>query len=521
MLSGGEALEAYAVKHASSAISALAKRMPSIAHLKKTSGLIDIEPSQIQIDDKIMILPHEIAPVDGVVIEGNGSMDESFLTGEPYEISKLPGSHVISGALNQSSALLIKASRHAKDSRYASIMKVMEQSEKERPQIRRLGDSLGALYTPIALLIAGLAWYFSGETIRFLSVLVVATPCPLLISIPVSILGSISLAAKRGIIIRDPSALEQADACKTIIFDKTGTLTVGKPTLKKIITFNNYDEATALSLLSSVEQYSKHPLAHAVVEVAQKRAIKIESVTELTEPPGQGLTATIGKVKVNVTGRAKLSSELQAMLPPRDIGLECILLVDSQLAGLFSFQDQLRADAQSFVEHIKRNHAIEKVILLSGDQALEVEYVAKALGISEIHHSQSPEDKVKLVNEETRKAKTIFVGDGINDAPALLQATVGIAFGQANEATVKSAKVTLLDSSVRKVDEFIHIGRRLRKIALQSSVGGMIVSIFGMLIASFGFLTPVAGAIIQEVIDLVSVLNALRTSRLPKKLSDY
>ncbi len=247
MLSGGESIEAYAVRRASTVLRALAKRMPSIAHRKNGSGMEDVALPQVQLGDQLIIFPHEICPVDGTVIEGHGVMDESYLTGEPYMMSKTPGSEVLSGAINGETALTIRADKLATDSRYAKIMEVMKESQQHRPRIRRLGDQLGAIYTPVAVAIAIMAWLISGEAIRFLAVLVVATPCPLLIAIPVAIIGSISLSARYGIIVKNPAVLEKLDTCRTVIFDKTGTLTYGKPNLTEQILVDSSQQAEGLA----------------------------------------------------------------------------------------------------------------------------------------------------------------------------------------------------------------------------------------------------------------------------------
>ena len=275
MLSGGESIEAFAVRRASMVLSAMANRMPSIAHRKNANAVDDVALQQVQIGDQLLIFPHEICPVDGTVIEGHGVMDESYLTGEPYMMSKTPGSQVLSGAINGETALTIVADKLATDSRYAKIMEVMQESEQHRPRIRRLGDQLGAYYTPVAVAIALIAWMISGEAIRFLAVLVVATPCPLLIAIPVAIIGSISLSARLGIIVKNPAVLEKLDTCRTVIFDKTGTLTYGKPNLTQQIVVENQSSSKVLQLVASVERYSKHPLGVAILESAKAANLEL------------------------------------------------------------------------------------------------------------------------------------------------------------------------------------------------------------------------------------------------------
>ena len=305
MLSGGEALENYALRNASSVLSALAKRMPAIAHRKRESAIADVALDDIAVSDTLVVYPHEICPVDGTVIEGNGVMNEAFLTGEPFEITKAPGSGVISGAVNGESALVIMATRRAVDSRYAKIMEVMRESEQNQPHLRRLGDQLGAIYTPVAVCIAVLAWLISGEAVRFLAVLVIATPCPLLIAIPVTIIGSISLAARRSIIVKNSAVLEQITSCRTAIFDKTGTLTYGAPTLTEQLIAPGFAQKEVLTLAASLELYSKHPLARAILAAAKAEGLNLEQASRVSEPPGGGLRGTISGHQVQITGRGK------------------------------------------------------------------------------------------------------------------------------------------------------------------------------------------------------------------------
>ncbi len=396
MLSGGQALEAYAVRKASSALLALARRMPSQAHRKQDGSVAEIPLEDVSVGDLLVVLPHETCPVDAIVVEGHSTMDESYLTGEPYVLSKAAGSAVMSGAINGDGALTIRAEKAAVDSRYAKIMQVMRESEQRRPRLRRLGDRIGAIYTPLAIAIALLAWAASSDAQRFLAVLVVATPCPLLIGIPVAIIGSVSLAARRGIVIKDPAVLE----------------------------------------------------------------------------------------------------------------------------GTLRYRDEPRAEGNAFIQHLKPRHRLERILLVSGDRESEVRYLAEIIGINEVFASQSPEQKLSLVREETRKAATIFVGDGINDAPALTAATVGVAFGKASDVTAQAAGAVILESSLVRVDELLHIGRRMRSIALQTAIGGMTLSVAGMFLAAAGYLPPVAGAVTQEVIDVLAVLNGLRASLTPRALTD-
>jgi heavy metal translocating P-type ATPase len=524
MLSGGAALEAYAVRRASSVLAALARRMPSTAHRKTDGKLDDIPLDRVAVGDLVTVFPHEICPVDGTVVEGRGTMDESYLTGEPYLIDKAPGAAVLSGAVNGDTALTLRADKPAADSRYARIMQVMRASEQSRPRLRRLGDRLGAIYTPVAVGLALAAWFASGDPVRFLAVLVVATPCPLLIAIPVAIIGSISLAARRGIIIKDPAVLERLATCRVAIFDKTGTLTYGEPELTEVIPAAGQDAGEALALVAGLERYSRHPLAGAVVQAAECRGLRRHDATEVREPPGQGLTGVVLGRTVRVTGRPKLVAQEPAMaseLPPAAPGLECVALIDGRYAATLRFRDRPRPGGRPFIRHLGSKHGFDRVLLLSGDRESEVRYLADLVGIKEVHGGQSPEQKLERVRAETSLANTVFMGDGINDAPALTAATVGIAFGQNSDVTSEAAGAVILESSLEKVDEFLHIGARMRRVALQSAVGGMALSLIGMGVAAAGYLPPVSGAVLQELIDVAAVLNALRAAFPPRALTDY
>jgi heavy metal translocating P-type ATPase len=520
MLSGGETLETFATARASSVLDALARRMPSVAHRKDAGGLVDVKLSEIRIGDELTVLPHEICPVDGTVLEGHGVMDEAYLTGEPYEVSKTPGSLVISGAINGEQALVIRAEKLTEDSRYARIMKVVHETEEQKPQLRRLGDQLGAWYTPLALGVAILAALISREPARFLAVVVIATPCPLLLAIPTAIIGAISLAARRAIIIRNPAVLEQIEKCQTLIFDKTGTLTYGRPTLTAIVCAPGFERTQVLQLAASLEQYSKHPLAAAIVNAAKQGGIAIREAAHISEKPGEGLLGRVDEKTVFITGRQKVSDR-QADLPELVSGLECLVFVDERFAAAIRFHDAPRKDSVSFIQHLRPKHGVAKVMLLSGDRASEVNYLAESVGITEVRAGKSPEQKVAIVKEETAKAKTLFVGDGINDAPALLAATVGVAFGTQNDITTEAADAVVLEPALEKIDELMHIGRRLRRIALQSALGGMAASVLGMIAAALGYLPPISGAIGQEFIDLLAVLNAVRVALPTRELRDY
>ncbi len=522
MLSGGQTLETYATRRASSVLGALAKRMPETAHRAGAdNAVVDVPSEQIAVGDQLMLYPHELCPVDGVVLGGSGSMDESYLTGEPFLMEKAPGTTVLSGAINGNSALTIRATKIASDSRYAKIVEVLHASEEDRPAIRRLGDRIGGWYTPLAVAIALASWLFSGHPERFLAVLVIATPCPLLIAIPVAIIGAISVGARYGIVIKDPSILEKLNSCKTLIVDKTGTLTYGAPSLTEVIAVGAWSRTTLLQFAASLERYSKHPLAKAVLDAASREQVPLVEVGAVSEAPGMGLTGEINGHAWILTGRGKVPKALAEYLPDAAPGLECILLRDGELAGVLRFLDEPRGESKPFLTHLGPKHAITEIVLLSGDRPAEVEQFASSMGLTHVYGGMSPEQKLDVVRQLTAKAPTLYLGDGINDAPAMMAATAGIALGVNSDITTEAAGAVILQSSLASVDELIHIGSRMRRIAITSALGGMLLSLAGMCAASLGYLTPIQGAISQEAIDLLSILNSLRMILPVGQLSDF
>jgi len=417
-------------------------------------------------------------------------------------------------------ALTILAEKLAVDSRYAKIMQVTQQTQEKQPQLRRIGDRLGAWYTPIAVGVAVLTWFVTGNAMRFLAVVVVATPCPLILAIPVAVIGAISLSAKHGIVIKNPAALEQITTCRTLIFDKTGTLTYGKPRVTEILCAPGFSRETLLQITASLEQFSKHPLAGAVSQAAHEQQIVPLDVTEMSEPPGAGLQGLVGGRRVRITGRRKVDAKLSE-LPPVAPGMECLVFVEDQYSGAFRFHDEPRKDTRTFLRHLSPRHHVNRLILVSGDRESEVRYLAEQVGITEVYAGQTPEQKVTIVEAETKQARTLFVGDGINDAPALLAATVGVAFGPNSDITSEAADAVILTTSLRKVDELIHVSHRMRSIALQSAIGGMAASLIAMIAAAWGYLPPLEGAVFQEIIDLAAVLNALRVALPAGHLTDF
>ena len=522
MLASSQALEEFASHRASFVLEALAQRMPTIAHLKSENNFFDTEISKIKINDLIAIFPHEICPIDGEVVEGRGSMDESYLTGEPYRISKTIGSKVLSGAINGESLFVIKTEKLPADSRYGKIMEVMKQAKEQRPEIRKLADKIGAIFAPVTIIIASTSYYFTHDLTNFLAVLTIATPCPLLIAVPIAIISAISISARQGIIIKDARILEKLSICTTAIFDKTGTLTFGEPNISEIIALDEFSAEEILQKTASLERYSRHPLAGSILKEAQKRNLILLDAQNISEKPGYGMIGNIGEQEIIITSRKKIHEFQPSKIPLPDLsdGMECVIIINKKVAGILHFRDLERPESKSFINHLAPNHNFKKIILLSGDRASEVNYLAEKLGINTFFSSQSPEQKLEIVKKETQNAPTLFMGDGINDAPALMLASVGIAFGQGNNITSESSGAVILESNLLKVDELIHISIFTRKIILQSAIGGMLFSVVGMILASFGLISPSEGAIAQQIIDAVAIVNALRLTITKNVVSD-
>lgn len=525
MLSGGEALEEAATARASRVLQALASRAPTLAHrIIDTNGRTeDVPIDEVEVGDRLLVLPHEICPVDGEVVAGHGSMDESYLTGEPYVIAKSVGSKVLSGSINGEDALTIRATASAADSRYAQIVGVLAEAEENRPRMRRLADRLGAWYTVLALGMGILGWLISDDPERFLSVMVIATPCPLLIGVPVAIVGAISLAARSGIIIKDPGILERIPTTTTMMFDKTGTLTYGKPVVTEVLTAPEVSPDEVLRLSGALERYSRHPLSAAIVRAAEEALGEdfAGAADSVSERPGDGLEGVVEGRRVQITSRRRALEILgdDAPVPGEADGMEAVVLVDGALAATLRFRDEPRVGSWEFIQHLGPRHGVTRTMLVSGDRSGEVEYLASRVGITNVVAGASPEEKLDLVRAES--GSTLFLGDGINDAPAMAAADIGIAFGEGSDITSEAAGAVVLESSLERLDELFHIGERMRRIALQSALGGIALSMVGMVLAVLGMLPPLVGAVAQEVIDLLAILNAARVVARRRPMADY
>jgi heavy metal translocating P-type ATPase len=560
MLSGGEALEAFALQRARSSLSALAERAPRVAHIWQGDELITIPAEQVEIDMEIVVKPGEQIPVDGVVTFGSASVSEADLTGEPVPVRKAPGMLVLSGSVNLDSVLTIRASKRSAESKYAQIVHLVEEAQTQKAPIHRLADRYSVGFTLLAVGLAGLTWILTGDSIYALAVLVVASPCPLILATPIAIISGMDLAARNGIIIKSGGAIEQLGEVTVAVFDKTGTLTLGIPKVTTIVLVqqnaqgenvidaddeavsrnpSDYDENTLLRFAASVEQLSAHILAHSVVEAAQERTLSLSIAHDFEEIFGKGVRGDVpviaadrqvqepgtkNEVEVAVGNRtfmqhlaigvpASLLSERERRV---ERGQICsFIAVQKQVEGLLVLEDVPRPE----LSHLSTDlHAagIKETLLLTGDGDVVAQQIGKVAQMDRVISRCLPEDKVRVVKElEQQGQRVLMVGDGINDAPALASATVGMALGtQGLTAAASAADTVLLSTDILRVVRAVRIGHHVMRVAMQGIWVGMGLSVIAMIFAAFGFITPAAGALLQEAFDVIVILNALRAGRM-------
>ena len=529
MQTGGEALDAYAVARASGAVEALEADAPRTAHRVVTGQVHDIEAIEITPGDELLVRPGELVPCDGTVVSGSSHVDTSRLTGEPIPVRAAVGTSLLSGSVNQEGALTLRAVRTSQDSQYARIVDLVRTAQASKSPLQRTADKWAVWFTPLTIGACVLAWFLSHDWNRVLAVLVVATPCPLILAAPVAIIGGINRAAKRSIIVRNGGALEALASVNSAVFDKTGTLTVGKPRVHQVVTDDGVSAEAMLGMAAAVEQGSGHLLARVIVAEAESRGATMRIATELVETAGRGVTGLVDGRYVAVGSpdfvreRVPSMAARLAALEVGSSGLRAYVATDGSNKGVdtghvasvarIEFADELREElAPMFAELAALG--ITDAYLFSGDTAENVAKIAKAVGITQYEGDLTAEAKVARVAAlEARGRRVVMVGDGTNDAPSLTTATVGIALaGHGGGVVAEAADVVMLIDDPRRVPEAVRIGRRSLMIAKQSICVGLGLSLVGMGFAAAGMLTPVAGALIQEVIDVAVIFNALRAA---------
>ncbi|MET0845636.1 MAG: heavy metal translocating P-type ATPase [Pseudomonas sp.] len=518
MLATGRTLEFFTKQRAERELRALIDRAPRFAWLQEEGGLRQIPVEHIQPDQTLLVRLGEVVPVDGRLLSPAAVLDESALSGESLPVTRREGEQLSSGVSNVGAPILLVATRTAAQSTYAAIVRLAEAARQSRAPFVRLADRYALFFIPLTLLMAALAWQMSGDPLRALAVLVVATPCPLILAVPISIMSGISRAARRGILVKDGATLEALAGIKQIFFDKTGTLTSGHARLQSIEVEGRADPQQLLGLAASLAQASTHPISQAIVEAAQQRRLSLSIPTDVEESPGSGLSGLIEgrRVRLGTLSFAHKDAPdtdwAAAMLRHMDY-LACsgsFIEVDGQLAGLLVFADTVRRETPQTLRRL-RNKGIERIVMLTGDRLETAEMIALSAGIDELRAGLTPEEKVRAVQEGCLRTSTLMVGDGINDAPALAAANVGVAMGASGAtASAQAAGVVLLVDRLDRLVEALDIARRTRHIARMGVLVGMGLSMLAMVAAALGHLTPLIGAVVQEGIDVVIIINALR-----------
>jgi heavy metal translocating P-type ATPase len=523
MLSGGNALEALAVRRARRALTSLLERAPKVAHRRRGEELEEVPVGELAVGDVVTVRAGEVVPVDGILVTGLAVVDESTLTGEPLPVSYGEGGLLRSGSTNSGEAFDLRATRPAAESAYAQVVRLVRSAEEQRAPFVRLADRYAIFFLPVTAAIAGAAWALSGDPVRALAVFVVATPCPLILAAPIALISGISRAARSGIVLKGATAIEKLGTARTVLLDKTGTLTLGTPEIERIVSFDGLESDELLRLAASLDQLSAHVLAEALVGSARKRGLSLQFPRQVDEKPGQGIEGRVGNRTVAVGSPAWLrergirTAGVEKLLEDEPSGRAKVIVgVDGRAAGAIVMGDHLREDAPELVERL---HAagVKRVAMVTGDQQNVAEEIARQLGVDNIYADQSPEDKLEVVRETRSHPEwqpVVMVGDGVNDAPALALADVGVAMGSAG-ATVSSetADAVITVDRIGRVADAVLVGRRSFGIARQSVVAGMGLSIVAMVFAAFGYISPLAGALLQEAIDVAVILNALRALR--------
>ena len=524
MLSGGNALEELAQRRASRELTALLERQPTIAHRRRGETWDEVPVDDLVPGDVVLVRPGELIPVDGRIASAEATLDEATLTGESLPVEHIRGAEVKSGTANAGSAFELTASRPAAESAYANLVRLVRSAQAERAPFIRLADRYAAFLLPFTLVVSGGAWLLSGDPVRAVAVLVVATPCPLILAAPVAIVSGVSRAARDGVIVKGGTAIERLGEARSVLLDKTGTLTLGTPAVQEVVPFAAFAADDVLRLGASVDQLSAHGLAEALVHTAEQRGLELVRPTDPIEEPGQGAEANVDGRRVAVGSAAwlrrrgyRLDEKATAIGGGGEDGLARVLVgVDGEPAGMVVMADTLRDDARGLVADLRRQ-GIAEVAMVTGDHRAVAERIASEVGLDAVHADLEPQDKLAVVREmreDPRRAPVVMVGDGVNDAPALAMADVGIAMaGPGATVSSETADAVITVDRVDRVATAVRIGRRSLKIARQSVIAGIGASVVAMGFAAFGFIPPVAGAFLQEGIDVAVILNALRAVR--------
>jgi heavy metal translocating P-type ATPase len=525
MFTGGSTLEDIASTRARRELTALVQRAPKVAQLRVDDRVQEVAADQVRVGDVVVVRTGEVVSVDGTVLSAEAVVDTSTLSGEPLPERIARGMPVLSGVANAGAPFEVRANRPAVDSAYAALVRLVEQAQAQRAPFVRMADRYAGFFLPATLLFAAAAWALSGDAVRALAVVVVATPCPLILAAPIALVSGLSRAARVGVIVKGAAAIETLGEARTVLFDKTGTLTVGTPDVREIVARGEVQASELLRLAASVDRMSAHALGQALVDAAGKAELELDVPSEIREEPGQGIVGAVGGHRVAVGSRTFLRA---AGVPPGEVASATTLSaygsgeahvlvgIDGHLGGVLVMADELRPDADHIVERL-RAEGVRHVAMVSGDRRSVAERVGRELGVDRVYAEQSPPEKLEVVRSLRARAglgTVVMVGDGVNDAPALALADLGIAMGAAG-ATVSSetADAVITVDRVDRVADALHVGRRALRIARQSVLAGMAMSIAAMGVAAAGYLPPVAGAFLQEVIDLAVILNALRALR--------
>jgi heavy metal translocating P-type ATPase len=521
MQSGGEAMDDFGFRRASSSLEALIARAPRTARRKSGDSLEDIAAGDVLVGDVLVVRPGELVPVDGTMLSEEADVDESALTGEPLAHAKKQGDSLMSGSVNGNTMFEMRATAVSEESQYARIVALVRKAQGDRAPIVRLADRFAVWFTPLTLLMCGFGWWYTGDAKTILAVLVVATPCPLILAAPIAVISGINRAAREGIIVKGGTAIEQVGQAQAVVFDKTGTLTIGSPVVSQVVSLNGLDSNELLRRAASVEQLSSHLLGQAMAEGAVSQGLLLSLPDEFVEVPGRGVTGKLDGQQITV-GSLKyvadsMSEDKSCILKTataqvtEGTELSALVSIDNEPAGIVLFSDEIRERVPAMMKRLRRL-GVKHLVMLTGDRLDNAKRVAEQAGIEEVVADLLPQEKVLAVQRlQTKYKPLVMVGDGINDAPALAAATVGIAMGaRGTGISAEAADIVLLVDDVTKVGSIIAIGQRTRGIVLQSIGIGLGVSLVLMLIASLGFIPAPIGALLQEGLDVFVILNALR-----------